>query len=430
MQRRITVVGSHRGKELHIYDFVNESTFAQLCAGVGAWVRRNGHILRVGWSNDHLLKQARPEVDGLETVVKNTDGTLTADPATCRFLFENTADYHALRGFLEEAATNPRSAGYVELDISNPMLYGSRERNTISWQPVRDRIIAGSRIADLIEAGVIEIHEIDGRREFELFRSKYLMSVISPGDPRDVELVVAVGGGKASGSFYQTALERLKLLPLPYCGGEAERILMYAYAHRGNRALERIAYVFGSDLPDFATDYSVADINRLLGVLDSIENFFCYPYRVFVAFPYGRSDEEKAHQNQLFHIIKIAVEEVSVSAPNRYPGASAVRIDEQIFGTREIHPEMWRLIRNCGVIMGELTPLDSSGGPNANVFYELGFADGAFSDKPHLLIARQGTDVPFDVGNKLIYYWTDFDHLKQVCVEQFRRIFERVRNNE
>lgn len=430
MQRRLAVVGSHRGKEVNIYNFTNESTFAEICVGVGRWIRRSGHILRVGWSNDHLLKQARPEVDGLETVSRNADGTLTGDPDHCRFRFQDTADYHAMRGFLEEAVVNPGSAGYLELDISNAMFYGSTERNTLVWPPVKDHVMAGASVADHIDSGAIERHEIDGRRDYELFRSKYLMSVITPGGSREVELVVAVGGGKASGSFYQTALERLKLLPLAYCGGEAQQILLQAYANRNNRALQRIAYVLGSEMPQVLASYSPDDVSSLLTVLDNVEKYFSYPYRVFLAFPYGRTDEERARQDLVFNIVQRAIVSITRSIPNRYPGASAVRIDQQIFGTMEIHREMWNLIRNCGMIMGELTPIDAGGAPNPNVFYELGFADGAFNDKPHLLTARRGTEVPFDVGNKLIYYWNDLEHFERICIEQFGRIFERVRNNE
>ncbi|MFJ8016756.1 hypothetical protein [Streptomyces sp. NPDC096339] len=404
--------------------------FAEICAGIGAWVQRTGHILRVGWSNDHLLKQARPEVDGLESVVRNPDGTLGANPEHCRFLFEETADYHAMRGFLESAVVNPTSAAHVELDISEPMLNGSRERNTLAWTPVRERVVAGTRIADHINTGVVRRYEIDGRRDYELFRSKYLMNMLTDTGAREVDLVVAVGGGKASGTFYQTALERMKLLPLPYCGGEAQRTILRSYARRNSRALERITYVLGHEMPEVEQDYAPDEVGGLLRILDNVEKFFSYPYRVFVAFPYGRTAEQRATQNHLFGIIERAIATVSASAPNRYPHASAVRIDQHIFGTREIHREMWSMIRNCGVIMGELTPIDPGGAPNPNVFYELGFADGVFNDKPHLLTARHGTEVPFDVGNKLIYYWSDLEHFERVCVEQFRRIFDRVHNNE
>lgn len=429
MQRRITVVGSCRTHEVHIYDFKHPSFFTDICAGVGAWVRRSGHVLRIGWSNDHLLKQSRPEVDGLETFVRNDDGTLSADPEHCRFLFEETADYHAMRGYLESAAASPQAGGHIELDISDQMLSGSRDRNTLSWPPVGDRVMGGHSISAHIRNGTIVRYEVDGRRDFEYFRSKYLSNMISSDGPREVDLVVAVGGGKASGTLYHTALERLKLLPLPYCGGEAQRVFMHAYARRTSRAAQRLSYVFGYDMPEVASEYTADSVPAVLQVLDNVERFFNFPYRVFVAFPYGQSTEQRSQQDLLFQIIQRAVANVSGRVPNRYPGATAIRIDEQIIGTREVHREMWNQIRNSGVIMGELTPLDPDGAPNPNVFYELGFADGTFAEKPHLLTARLGTTVPFDVGNKRIYYWRDLEHFEQVCAEQFSRIFEAIHTN-
>jgi hypothetical protein len=417
------VVGSFRDAETYLYRFSNQDFFSHLAAGLGAWVRRRGHVLRVGWSNDHLLKQARPEVDGLETVTHNADGTLSADPAHCRFLFEETADFHALRGFLGQ----PTGNGRIELDISDAMYFGSTEHNTLAWEPVKDLKIAGRTIADYVSQGTIERHQIEGSRESELFRSKYLTDVIDPGSQREIDLVIALGGGKASGSFYQAALQQLKLLPLPYCGGESQRLFVQCYARRDSRTLERLTYVFGHDMPEILEDYQMEMVGPTLDFLDHAEKFFHYPYRVFLAFPFGRKDEEKIAQNLVFEAISRAVARVRESAPNFYSGADVIRIDSAIFGTKEIHQEMWHQIRNSGVIMGELTPLHSRGSPNANVFYELGFADGVYSRKPHLLTARKGTTIPFDVGNKKIYQWRDLEELEQICVEQFTMIFNAIR---
>jgi hypothetical protein len=426
MQRRLSVVGSYRSQELHIYNFINENVFKRISAGVGEWVQQQGHILRVGWSNDHLLIQARPEEDGRQKVTPNGDGTLEADPEHCRFLFSHTADYHAMGGFLDAAARR-RTAGYIELDISDAMLFGARERSTIAWPPINDQVIGGATVANHIENGIIKRKSISGRRDDELLRSKYLIGMITADGEEEVDLVIGVGGGKASGLIYHTALERLKLLPLPYCGGEAQRILLHAYARRNSRAWERIAYVFGHEVPETSKGYAENEVPDLLKVLSNVDNFFCYPYRVFVALPYGRTPEEQKRQDELFKLIERSIVRACGDGPQRYPGASAVRIDQHIVGTKEIHTEMWTLIRNCGVIMGELTPLHADGAPNANVYYELGFADGANHNKPQLLTVRRNVNVPFDLGNRKLYPWSDLEDLERICAEQIALIFENVR---
>ena len=85
--------------------------------------------------------------------------------------------------------------------------------------------------------------------------------------------------------------------------------------------------------------------------------------------------------------IRAAAEEV---------GATVVRADEGLTST-EIIQDIKDRIAECDLLIADTTEI------NANVFYELGFADGNGTEV--LLIAQADTDLPFDVrGRRHVMY--------------------------
>ena len=63
----------------------------------------------------------------------------------------------------------------------------------------------------------------------------------------------------------------------------------------------------------------------------------------------------------------------------------------------------------------------------ANVFYELGFADGI--GKEVILVAQKGSDLPFDINDVPVLFWesfTDFEKEFRKRVEQIGRWQGRV----
>jgi len=77
-------------------------------------------------------------------------------------------------------------------------------------------------------------------------------------------------------------------------------------------------------------------------------------------------------------------------------GFSPIRIDE-VAGPNPILADIKRHVSEAAVVIAEITPL------NANVFYEVGYADAL--KKPLILLAQKGTKLPFDVqGYRTVFY--------------------------
>ena len=77
-------------------------------------------------------------------------------------------------------------------------------------------------------------------------------------------------------------------------------------------------------------------------------------------------------------------------------GFNPIRIDE-VAGPNPILAEIKRHITEAAVVIAEITPL------NANVFYELGFADAR--NKRLVILAQKGVTLPFDIrGYRVVFY--------------------------
>ncbi len=77
-------------------------------------------------------------------------------------------------------------------------------------------------------------------------------------------------------------------------------------------------------------------------------------------------------------------------------GFNPIRIDE-VAGPNPVLAEIKRHVAEAAVVIAEITPL------NANVFYEVGYADAL--NKPLILLAQAGTKLPFDIqGYRTVFY--------------------------
>jgi len=80
----------------------------------------------------------------------------------------------------------------------------------------------------------------------------------------------------------------------------------------------------------------------------------------------------------------------------REEGFNPIRIDE-VTGPNPILGDIKRHVAQAAVVIAEITPL------NANVFYELGYADAL--NKPLVILAQSGTKLPFDIqGYRTVFY--------------------------
>ena len=95
----------------------------------------------------------------------------------------------------------------------------------------------------------------------------------------------------------------------------------------------------------------------------------------------------------------------------REAGMSSHRADEGV-GTSMIHSDMFRDLRDPPVVLADLSL------ENPNVFYELGIRH-VMADSGTVLICRQGSTLPFDVGlSRVVFYDYDGAHLDWEEVER------------
>lgn len=82
-------------------------------------------------------------------------------------------------------------------------------------------------------------------------------------------------------------------------------------------------------------------------------------------------------------------------------GLTAIRADNDIFGTGKIIDQIWLGINKAKVLIAELTQR------NPNVYYELGIAHAL--KKPVVLVCSNEEDVPFDLKHIRVIYYNIYD---------------------
>lgn len=85
-------------------------------------------------------------------------------------------------------------------------------------------------------------------------------------------------------------------------------------------------------------------------------------------------------------------------------GFKTVRTD-QVTSLERITPRILDGIRHSAFVMADVTE------KSLNVFYEIGFADGL--GRPVIITAREGTELPFDIKDNPIVFWSTLNELKQ-----------------
>ena len=85
-------------------------------------------------------------------------------------------------------------------------------------------------------------------------------------------------------------------------------------------------------------------------------------------------------------------------------GFKAVRTD-QVTSLERITPRILDGIRHSAFVIADVTE------KSLNVFYEIGFADGL--GRPVIITAKEGTELPFDIKDTPIVFWSTLNELKQ-----------------
>jgi hypothetical protein len=181
----VVVIGSYRKNELHEYNFKPdlEDFFKKTAEKIGQILANEKHQLWVSWSE------------------RNPDSQL-GNKGKEGHPYDETADYHALNGYLKAIADNPqliRQGAKVIIEISK-----AREREPKPF---------GKEI-DFYEGiqGVEVIQRIESQNP--KYRSRLLLE-----QAQSAEILIVIGGGKATLSTIQTAIDRKIILPLGFVGG-------------------------------------------------------------------------------------------------------------------------------------------------------------------------------------------------------------------
>ncbi len=91
----------------------------------------------------------------------------------------------------------------------------------------------------------------------------------------------------------------------------------------------------------------------------------------------------------------------------------AKRVDESNL-LKRIIPEITRQVRQSAFVIADVTE------QKANVFYELGFADGI--GKEVILVAQKGTEVPFDITDVPVLFWDSFADFEEELKKRVEHI--------
>jgi hypothetical protein len=100
-------------------------------------------------------------------------------------------------------------------------------------------------------------------------------------------------------------------------------------------------------------------------------------------------------------------------------GFQVVRIDEKD-GPGVIFQDMQREIEQAGIVIAEFSPA------NTNVFYELGYAHAL--GKPTILLARRGSELPFDIRSYRVVFYNDTIGGKPEVERSLRKHLESISN--
>ena len=92
---------------------------------------------------------------------------------------------------------------------------------------------------------------------------------------------------------------------------------------------------------------------------------------------------------------------------------NAQRVDESNLQKRII-PEITRQVRQCAFVIADVSE------PKPNVYFELGFSEGL--GKEVVLLAKEGTILPFDIVDVPTLYWNDLSEFEEKLSKRISKI--------
>ena len=195
MTVKVVVTGSYREQEQRKYGFLpnHKERFERIARAIGRKLAEQKYILVIAWSQDNPASQF--------------DTRNTGQP---NHPYWQTADYHALEGYLEAIRESPgliAEGAKVELRIS-----GSRD-TSIPCQPF------GRELDEYLRMDEVHV-DVNTPHEFPDKRSEMLKTLASEAD-----VFIVIGGGKATDLALSSAIGRQVLLPLGFAGGRGKQAI-------------------------------------------------------------------------------------------------------------------------------------------------------------------------------------------------------------
>lgn len=311
---------------------------------------------------------------------------------------------------LDEVVSFARALGREIIDQGHNVRTGCMtDLDTQVAEGARDRIkelgagsqeIAG-RIVSYVNQGKHPAHDIGSVRQSELTDWELGVEDLNPPENiRDADAVILIAGFRGT---YRAAnwarIEHKPLLPIAMFGGAAKKICQQEcrrvdalYPGNVSRAdYESVLRSLSTDWVSRARE-TVALAERLATSRD-----------VFIVMSFKDLPE--------FRDVKAAITEACAEK-----GYVATRVDD-VHGIRRIVPEIVRGIRQCAFVIADVTA------ERPNVYWELGLATGM--NKDVIVIAKQGTKLPFDINDVPTLYWESFTGLRQHLATRIEAIARR-----
>jgi hypothetical protein len=264
---------------------------------------------------------------------------------------------------------------------------------------------SAQRIQSWIARGHKPVHSIgriinSGRPSWD--PGDAVRGVPEPIDRADV--VVLIKGFQGSRRAYWWASAAHKpVLPIAYFGGAAEEIYeceLEAFDRNYGRRLRKEDY---EQLNEVGSDY-VSKAKRIVQLAEDI----AHSQEVMVAMSYTQEEPTATELKNLAEVYKRACQDFQYVCR---------RVTEKNT-ERMITHEIMASISQSAFVLVDLTDL------RPNVMYELGFAEGL--GKPIIITARKGTDLPFDIKDRPVIFWTnDLVQLGDDLKEKIRPIAQR-----
>ncbi len=211
------------------------------------------------------------------------------------------------------------------------------------------------------------------------------------------DIVILVGGFE--GTFIAANWARINhkpIFPFSIFGGASKKVFTVEAERLRMKYGDNIeAIEFDKILKSMSTNWELL-ANQTISLAEKIVS----PTDVFVIMSFA----DKPEYTDLYTSIK------RVCNDHEY---NAMRVDESNL-LKRIIPEITKQITDSAFVIADITEL------KANVYYELGFADGL--GKELILTAKAGSEIPFDVSDIPIIFWESFTDFEEALEKRVKAI--------